>query len=94
MTALTQAPARRAGASPVRRPAPARPEPPPVEYGEAVSRYLSEAGLRQGSRRVYLISLTGWAWPLVGRPIPQGSERRRAVPPSPGASSRRRSGPS
>jgi integrase len=39
------------------------------------------AGGVRRSRRVYLISLTGWAWPLVGRPIPLGSERRRAVPP-------------
>jgi integrase/recombinase XerD len=55
--------------------------PPPVEYSEAVSRYLAQAGLTPASRRVYLISLTGWSWALVGRPAPRGSERRRAVPP-------------
>jgi integrase len=57
------------------------PEPPPVEYSEAVRRYLARAPLSYASRRVYLISLTGWAWALVGRPVPQGPRRRRAVPP-------------
>jgi integrase/recombinase XerD len=55
--------------------------PPPVEYSEAVSRFLAQAGLTPASRRVYLISLTGWSWALVGRPTPRGAERRRAVPP-------------
>jgi integrase/recombinase XerD len=30
---------------------------------------------------VYRISLIGWAWPLVGRPVPDGRARRGAVPP-------------
>ncbi len=38
-----------------------------VEYAAAVDRYLAEAQLSPGSRRVYRISLAGWAWPLVGR---------------------------
>ena len=39
------------------------------------------ASLSPASRRVYLISLTSWAWALVGRPAPRGAERRGAVPP-------------
>ena len=53
----------------------------PVEYAVAVEEYLGQAVLGAGSRRVYRISLTGWAWPLVGKPVPRGAERRRAVPP-------------
>ena len=55
--------------------------PAPVEYAVAVDRYLSQAALGAASRRVYRISLAGWAWPLVGKPIPGGPERRGAVPP-------------
>jgi site-specific recombinase XerD len=54
---------------------------PPVEYAVAVDRYLGQAAIGVASRRVYRISLAGWAWPLVGRPIPDGPERRGAVPP-------------
>jgi len=61
--------------------APAASGPAPVEYAVAVDRYLSQAALGAASRRVYRISLTGWAWPLVGRPVPGRSERRGAVPP-------------
>jgi hypothetical protein len=53
----------------------------PVEYAVAVDRYLSEAGLTAASRRVYRISLAGWAWPLVGRLPPVGRGRRGASPP-------------
>ena len=53
----------------------------PIEYTVAVDRYLDQAALSAGSRRVYRISLVGWAWPLVGRPAPSGAERRRATPP-------------
>jgi integrase len=53
----------------------------PVEYAVAVDHYLDEAALADASRRVYRISLSGWAWPLVGRQRPQGTERRRAAPP-------------
>jgi hypothetical protein len=53
----------------------------PVEYGVAVDRYICEAGLRPGSARVYRISLTSWAWPLIGQPPPAGRERRLAHPP-------------
>jgi hypothetical protein len=53
----------------------------PVEYAVAVDRYLNEASLSTASRRVYRISLTSWAWALVGQPAPQGAERRGAVPP-------------
>ncbi|MFF2959861.1 hypothetical protein ACFVT1_13315 [Streptomyces sp. NPDC057963] len=55
--------------------------PAPVEYGEAVERYLSEARLGEGSRRIYRVALHGWAWPLVGRPAPTGTARRGARPP-------------
>jgi integrase len=69
-------------ASPPARLAPsAAPSPSPVEYAVAVDRYLDEASLGAASRRVYRISLTGWAWPLVGRPQPRGPQRRGAVPP-------------
>ena len=53
----------------------------PVEYAVAVDRYLAEASLGPASRRVYRISLTSWAWALVGRPVPPGAQRRGAVPP-------------
>jgi integrase len=53
----------------------------PVEYAVAVDAYLGDAMLSAASRRVYRISLAGWAWPLVGRPIPGGPLRRGAAPP-------------
>jgi hypothetical protein len=53
----------------------------PVEYAVAVDRYLAEAGLGASSRRVYRISLTTWAWPLVGKLPPPGRGRRLASPP-------------
>jgi hypothetical protein len=55
--------------------------PAPVEYAVAVQRYLAAAPLSAASRRIYQISLTSWAWPLVGRPLPQGAGRRGATPP-------------
>ncbi len=55
--------------------------PVPVEYAVAVDRYLAEASLGAASRRVYRISLTSWAWALVGRRPPRGAGRRGAVPP-------------
>ncbi len=57
------------------------PEPVPVEYAVAVDRYLADASLGQASRRVYRISLTSWAWALVGRRPPGGTGRRGATPP-------------
>lgn len=57
------------------------PDAPPVEYAVAVDRYLAEASLGPASRRVYRISLTSWAWALVGRQPPAGAERRGAAPP-------------
>lgn len=59
----------------------ASPGPAPVEYAVAVDRYLDSATLGAASRRVYRISLTGWAWPLVDRDRPSGADRRRAAPP-------------
>ena len=53
----------------------------PVEYAVAVDEYLGQAALGTASRRVYRISLTGWAWPLVGKPTPEAAARRGAVPP-------------
>jgi integrase len=53
----------------------------PVEYAVAVDAYLGQAPLSTTSRRVYRISLAGWAWPLVGRPIPARARRRGAAPP-------------
>src|SRR5215469_750453 len=53
----------------------------PVEYAVAVDRYLAEAGLGPGSRRVYRICLNSWAWPLVGKLPPPGRDRRSASPP-------------
>jgi integrase/recombinase XerD len=64
----------RAAATPV-------PAPAPVEYAVAVDEYLAGAALSMASRRVYRISLSGWAWPLVGKPVPAGPARRGAVPP-------------
>jgi integrase/recombinase XerD len=61
--------------------APDAPAPAPVEYAVAVDRYLGQAALGAASRRVYRISLAGWAWPLVGKPAPGGPERRGAAPP-------------
>jgi integrase/recombinase XerD len=52
-----------------------------VEYAVAVDAYLGQAPLSDASRRVYRISLAGWAWPLVGRPIPAGARRRGVSPP-------------
>jgi hypothetical protein len=53
----------------------------PVEYAVAVDRYLAEADLQPGSRRVYRISLASWAWPLIGQLPPAGPSRRKASPP-------------
>jgi len=53
----------------------------PVEYAVAVERYLDQAPIGGASRRVYRISLAGWAWPLAGKPIPLGRDRRGAAPP-------------
>jgi integrase len=55
--------------------------PVPVEYAVAVDQYLEQAALSSASRRVYRISLASWAWPLVGKAVPRGTERRGAVPP-------------
>ena len=55
--------------------------PAPVEYAAAVDRYLGQACLGPASRRVYRISLAGWAWPLVGQQVPRGRRRRGAAPP-------------
>jgi integrase len=53
----------------------------PVEYAVAVERYLASADLSAASLRIYRISLTSWAWPLVGLIAPVGKSRRGAVPP-------------
>ena len=58
-----------------------RPVAAPVEYAVAVDRYLADATLGDASRRVYRISLTGWAWALVGQRAPRGTGRRGAAPP-------------
>jgi integrase len=68
--------AQRRGTPPGPRPAAA-----PVEYAVAVDRYLADATLGAASRRVYRISLTGWAWALVGQRAPRGTGRRGAAPP-------------
>jgi hypothetical protein len=67
----------------VPRPGAARPapDPPPVEYAVAVGRFLAVASLGAASQRVYRISLTSWAWALVGRRPPRGAGRRGAAPP-------------
>src|SRR6266487_3216861 len=57
------------------------PGPAPVEYAVAVDHFLASASLGAASRRVYRISLSSWAWPLVGRQPPRGASRRRATPP-------------
>lgn len=54
----------------------------PVEYGVAVERFLAAAALGAGSRRVYRIALTTWAWALVERTPPAGERRRGAAPPT------------
>jgi integrase/recombinase XerD len=54
----------------------------PVEYAVAVERYLAAARLSDASRRVYRVALQTWAWPLVGRTPPTGSERRGAAIPT------------
>jgi integrase len=69
------------GAMPPDIAAPGADGPAPVEYSVAVDHYLARAALSAASRRVYRISLIGWAWPLVGKPIPRGVERRGATPP-------------
>ncbi|MEZ0066421.1 integrase [Streptacidiphilus sp. MAP12-20] len=53
----------------------------PDEFAVAVERYLAATQLSEGSRRVYRISLTSWAWTLVGLPTPAGQARRGATPP-------------
>ncbi len=53
----------------------------PVEYAVAVDCYLAGSQLSAASRRVYRISLAGWAWPLVGKEPPAGRSRWRADPP-------------
>jgi len=53
----------------------------PVEYAVAVERYLASANLSAASLRIYRISLTSWAWPLVGLIAPVGKLRRGAIPP-------------
>jgi integrase len=53
----------------------------PVEYAVAVDHYLAGASLGAASRRIYRISLTSWAWALVGRRPPRGARRRGATPP-------------
>jgi hypothetical protein len=53
----------------------------PVEYAVAVDRYLADASLGESSRRVYRISLAGWAWALADREQPVGQQRRGARPP-------------
>jgi hypothetical protein len=50
--------------------------PPSAEPNPAAT------ALGASSLRVYRISLAGWAWPLVGKPIPDGPERRGAAPPA------------
>src|SRR5450755_667266 len=55
--------------------------PPPVEYAVAVDQFLAAASLGSASRRIYRISLTSWAWPLVGLQPPVGVGRRGAAPP-------------
>ncbi len=54
----------------------------PQSYAAAVDRYLTAAGISQGSARVYRISLTNWCWLLAGEPTPLGPSRRGAKPPA------------
>src|ERR1700691_4458632 len=74
---------RRETASAQRRGRPRGPRPvaAPVEYAVAVDRYLADATLGEASRRVYRISLTGWAWALVGQRARRGTGRRGPAPP-------------
>ncbi|NYI03541.1 hypothetical protein [Allostreptomyces psammosilenae] len=53
----------------------------PVEFSEAVRRYLDACRLGPDSRRVYRISLARWAWVVVDRTPPAGAARRGAMPP-------------
>jgi hypothetical protein len=69
-------PGRRWPAGPARRP-----DPPPVEYAVAVELFLAGASLGPSSRRIYRISLSNWAWALVGARAPSGARRRGAAPP-------------
>ena len=47
----------------------------PIEYTVAVDRYLDQAALGVASRRVYRISLVGWAWaPGFGRASAPGTQ--------------------
>src|SRR3984957_14058380 len=55
--------------------------PAPIEYTAAVDRSLARGAPSVAPRRVYRISLVGWAWPLVGKPVPGGAGRRSATPP-------------
>src|SRR5258708_29903782 len=52
----------------------------PVDYVDAVDRYLGAAGVADSSRRIYRISLTTWAWLLTGEQPP--ARRWAARPPS------------
>lgn len=52
-----------------------------MEYAVAVEQYLDHAQISSASCRVYRISLASWAWPLVGKPVPGGQDRRGAMPP-------------
>jgi integrase len=54
---------------------------PPVEYAVAVDHFLAQASLGSASRRIYRISLTSWAWALVGKQPPHGTRRRGAAAP-------------
>lgn len=51
----------------------------PVDYVDAVDRYLGAAGVADSSRPIYRISLTTWAWLLTGEQ-PLGAQRRRLDP--------------
>ncbi|WP_328472097.1 hypothetical protein [Streptomyces sp. NBC_00448] len=54
----------------------------PVEYAVAVDGFVAAAALGAGSRRVYRIALTTWAWALVDKVPPVGEGRRNALPPA------------
>jgi hypothetical protein len=47
----------------------------------AVDAFLAQASLSSASRRVYRISLTSLAWPLVGKRPPEGRRRCGAAAP-------------
>lgn len=53
----------------------------PVEYSNAVERYLDAVDLGSASRRVYRIALHTWGWLLVDRLPPEGAQRRGARAP-------------